>query len=313
MMPASVRYEFTEVTGAHDFWKGFWRLADPKISLASMASIFLGTCVAAADGSLNIAWLAITIIGIFAIEVAKNASGEIVDYDSGDDLSVTPEDRSPFSGGKRVLVNGLTRKQTAAISAISYFLGTLAGLSIVFGREPKVFWIGVIGIACAYFYHARPLRLSYRGLGEVAVAICYGPLIATGTFLVQRGHVSFHILSLSVPLGLLIAAFLWINEFPDYAADKASGKRTLVVICGQGPGSYIFLLIQVIAFSILALLPLFGAPKGTWFGFIALLSAIPSAITLRKNPEITRLIIPAQRNALLTFVLFSIGTGLGQL
>ena len=67
---------------AHDWWKGFQRLADPKISLASMASIFLGTCAAAAQGPLQVGWLAITILGIFAIEVAKNASGEVFDFDS---------------------------------------------------------------------------------------------------------------------------------------------------------------------------------------------------------------------------------------
>jgi 1,4-dihydroxy-2-naphthoate polyprenyltransferase len=65
---------------------GFWRLADPKISLASMASVFLGACAAAANGRISFFWLTITIAGIFAIEVAKNASGEIFDFDSGADL-----------------------------------------------------------------------------------------------------------------------------------------------------------------------------------------------------------------------------------
>ncbi len=60
----------------HDLWKGFWRLADPKISLASMASIFLGACAAAADGSLHVGWLIVAVLGIFAIEVAKNASAK---------------------------------------------------------------------------------------------------------------------------------------------------------------------------------------------------------------------------------------------
>src|SRR5574341_214290 len=104
-----------------DLGAGVWRLADPKISLASMASIFLGACLAVADGGWSPAWLAFTAAGIFFIEVAKNASGEIIDFDSGADLGVAPVDRSPFSGGKRVLVDGLlTRKQTATIAAVSY-------------------------------------------------------------------------------------------------------------------------------------------------------------------------------------------------
>ena len=57
------------------FWQGFWRLADPKISLASFAGILLGACMAAADHGLAWGWLALTVLGVFCVEVAKNASG----------------------------------------------------------------------------------------------------------------------------------------------------------------------------------------------------------------------------------------------
>ena len=98
-----------------NFWAGFWRLADPKISLASFAGMFLGACAAAGDRALSWGWLLLTVFGIFAIEIAKNASGEIVDFDSGTDQAVLPDDRCPFSGGKRVLVDRLlTRGQTIA-------------------------------------------------------------------------------------------------------------------------------------------------------------------------------------------------------
>ncbi|HLN57948.1 MAG TPA: 1,4-dihydroxy-2-naphthoate octaprenyltransferase, partial [Thermoanaerobaculia bacterium] len=81
-----------------------------------MASMFLGACAAAREGPLAPVWLAVTVAGILAIEVAKNASGEVFDFDSGTDLAVAPEDRSPFSGGKRVLVDGLlTRRETATV------------------------------------------------------------------------------------------------------------------------------------------------------------------------------------------------------
>ena len=89
------------------FWRGFWRLADPKISLASFAGMFLAACMAAADLGLAWGWLLLTVLGVFCVEVAKNASGELVDYDSGTDLAVADADRSPFSGGKRVMVDGL--------------------------------------------------------------------------------------------------------------------------------------------------------------------------------------------------------------
>ena len=104
---------------------------------------------------------------------------------------------------------------------------------IVGWREPSVVWFGLAGMAFAFFYHAPPFRLSYRGLGEMAVAVSYGPLVTAGTYLVQRGTIPTGIVLLSLPLGVLIAAFLWINEFPDYTADALSGKRTLVVRLGR--------------------------------------------------------------------------------
>lgn len=301
-------------THAEHFLAGFWRLADPKISLASMAAMFLGACAAAHDGPLSYGWLALTVFGIFCIEVAKNASGDVIDFDSGADLAVAPEDRSPFSGGKRVLVDGLlSRDETWLIAAAGYALGAACGLAIVAWREPAVLWLGIAGIACAFFYHAPPLRLSYRGLGEAAVGLCYGPLICAGTYLVQRGEVSTAVVGLSIPLGLLIAAFLWINEFPDYLADRAAGKRTWVVRLGRPRAARGFAALVAVAFAALAVLPLVGVPAGVWLGGIAAVPAVAAVRRALAHPEDTAALIPAQVNTLRAFVLFALAAGTGML
>ncbi|MCI0588724.1 MAG: prenyltransferase [Planctomycetes bacterium] len=292
--------------------EGLARLADPKVSLASISSMLLGACAAAAEGPIAWGWLGLTVAGILAIEVAKNASGEVFDFDSGADLAVAPEDRSPFSGGKRVLVDGLlSRGQTWAIAAGAYALGIALGLCIALARERAVLWLGLAGIACAFLYHAPPARLSYRGLGEAAVGICYGPLIACGTFLVQRGTVTRSLLLASLPLGLLVAAFLWINEFPDARADATAGKRTLVVRLGRTGASRAFAWIVGAAFATLASLPLLGAPRGLWLGLLGLPAGIRAARTLLRHPEETARIVPAQKAILLSFVLVAAGSGAG--
>ncbi|MBI3963315.1 MAG: prenyltransferase, partial [Deinococcus sp.] len=248
--------------------------------------MFLGAAAAASDGPLALGWLLLTVLGIFFIEVAKNASGELFDFDSGTDLAVASEDRSPFSGGKRVLVDALlTRGQTAAIAVISYLLGIAAGLAIVAWREPGIFWLGVLGVACAFFYHAPPLKLSYRGWGELAVGLCYGPLICSGTYLVQRGQVPLAVPLAAVPLGLLIAVFLWINQFPDYRADLGAQKRNLVVQLGRRRGSVAFAWLVAAAFACLALLPLLGLPFTIWLGAVALPPALTATRILRAYPE----------------------------
>lgn len=294
------------------FWQGFWRLADPKISLASFASMFLGACTAAATDSLHIGWLAVTVVGIFAIEIAKNASGEIFDWNSGNDQAVKEEDRSPFSGGKRVLIdNLLTKGQTVGIALVCYLFGSLAGLSIVLWREPRVLWFGITGVALAFCYHAPPFKLSYRGLGELAVAATYGPIIGAGTYLVQRGTISAEVILISILLGILIGAFLLINEFPDYRADKTAGKRTIVVRLGRKAASRVFAGIVAIPFVVLLALPLLNYPLTLWLGFIAAIPAFSAVKHLRANPENTGQIIPAQASTLLTFLLFALGAGVG--
>ena len=299
---------------ATNFRKGFWRLADPKISLASAASMLLGASAAAAAGPLSVGWLGLTVLGIFAVEVAKNASGEVFDWDSGTDLRVRPEDRSPFSGGKRVLVDGLlTRRQTWAIALGGYLLAAVAGLTIVRWREGGVLWLGVAGLALAFFYHAPPLRLSYHGLGELAVAAAYGPLICAGTYLAQRGEIPIVIVLLSVPFGLLVAAFLWINEFPDCAADALSGKRTLVVRLGRRRAAKGFALAGILSALVLALLPAAGLPPTVWLGGVAAARYLPAARALLASPEDTPSIVPAQAMTLQAFLLYAAGASIGML
>ncbi len=291
---------------------GIWRLADPKITLASVASIIVGATAAAWRGPLSWGWLALTVLGIFCVEAAKNASGEIFDWDSGDDQGIRDDERTPFSGGKRVIVDGLlTRGQTLGVAAVFYGGAIVAGLLIVLAREPAVLWLGMLGVGLAFFYHAPPLRLAYRGLGELAVTLAYGPVIAAGTYLVQRHTVDAVVLWPSLPLGLAIAAFLWINEFPDARADAAAGKRTLVVRLGRAAAAQWFSFIVAIAYAAVALLPVLGLPVWLWLGWIGLPLGVLAAHRLSRYPETPAEIIPAQAWTLASFVLMAVGMGVG--
>ena len=295
-----------------DFFAGFWRLADPKITLASMASIFLGACLAAAHGEFHAGWLAMTVFGFFAIEVAKNASGDIYDYET--DMAVKQEDRTDFSGGKRVLVDGLLSiSQTWTIASVFYALGIAAGIAIVALREPLAIWPGLIGLILAWSYNGPPGSFAYRGLGELDVAICYGPLICVSTYLIQTGAVNSDVILVSIPLGILIAAFLWVNEFPDYEADRKVQKRNLIVRLGRLRASRMLPVIQGSAFLIVASLPTFGLPRGIWLGGAAIIPAVWVAVKTWQDPERCYRTVPVSAGALISFLLLSLGMGIGVL
>ncbi len=271
--------------------------------------------MAAAHQPLQWLWLGMTVLGIFFVEVAKNASGEIVDYDSGTDLAIGPEDRSPFSGGKRVLVDGLlTRRQTAAIAAAFYLAAIAVGLAIVVFVDSRILGIGVLGMALAWYYHGGSLRLSYRGLGELAVALAYGPLVVNGTYFVQAGHLYAPLLHASIALGLLVAAFLWINEFPDARADRAAGKRTLVVRLGPEWASTAYLSLLTSGYLWLLLtMVYYPQAQGLGWGLLGLVPAALSARGLLRSGGSTAELIPAQAACLASFLVMALGAGLGYL
>jgi len=298
----------------NQFQTGFWRLADPKISLTSVASVTIGAGAAFHHPAFSWLWLALLLLALFAIEVAKNAWGDVFDFDSGTDQAVASEDRTAFSGGKRVLVDGLlTRRQTWAMAAGFTAAGLIIGAAIVFFREPMAFWIGAMGFVLGWSYHGPPLRFAYRGLGELDVVICYGPMIALSTYLVLSHSLSWEVFWLSIPLGLIIAAFLWVNEFPDYLADHAHDKRNLVVRLGRRKASRFLPLIYLAAFTMLALLPYFGLPRTIWLGGLA---AVPATYACRHvwlEPETFYRHHPVQPAALIAFLVYSAGAGLGML
>ena len=294
-------------------FEGFWRLADPKISLASFAGMAMAAFFAAADNGLAPAWLILTVLGIFCIEVGKNASGEVVDFDSGTDLGVAVEDRSPFSGGKRVLVDGLlSRGQCWLIAGTFFALGIAIGLLIVVLREPRVLFLGLAGVALAWCYHGRTVRLAYRGLGELAVAIAYGPLVVCGTYLVQTADVSLPLIYASASLGLLVAAFLWVNEFPDYSADRAAGKRNLVVRLGRETSKSVYIALLASAYLLLAWAALWieGA-RGMLWGLLGLVPAAFASVRVLGFDGNTSRIIPAQAATLIGFLAMALGSGAG--
>lgn len=276
--------------------------------------MIVGGAVAAVDGPLDWTWLAITGLALFCMEVAKNAWGDVFDYDSGTDQAVAPEDRTDFSGGKRVLVDGLlTRAQTWGMALGFGGVGVALGVLIVFGREPAALWLGVAGLALGWSYHGPPLRLAYRGLGELDVVLCYGPLIVLSTYVVQTGAWSWPAVGLSLPLGVFTAAFLWVNEFPDHDADRMAGKRNLVVRLGKPAAARALPWVYAVGFVILVALPLSGLPASVLLGLGALPTAAWACIRVLAAPATFHRGSPVQPLALVTFVLYALGAGGGVL
>jgi len=199
-----------------------------------VTSVLVGTTLAWHKGSFHWGYFLLTLIGIVCINAGMNMSNDYFDHLSGNDE--VNQELTPFSGGSRTIQEGiLSAKQVLMWSLLFFLVGIVIGLYLAFARGWLVLWLGLTGVSIAFFSSAPPFRLNYlgHGLGELATGIGTGPLIVLGSHYVQSQRTTYEALWASILMGLLGAALIWINEFPDYEADRAVGKKTLVVLLGR--------------------------------------------------------------------------------
>jgi len=259
-------------------WQGFWQLADPKIWIASTVPMLIGAGLAyAKTGALDVGWLLLAFVGIYMIEIGKNAVNEFYDYITGADRFVQTDERTPFSGGKKTIIEGkLSLIETGIIAVVTLVVAFLIGVFIAVVREPNIFWIGMAGGVIAVAYTFPPFKLAYRGLGEIVIGIAYGPLIVSGMYLMLSHTWSWDILLVGVPIGFLIMNVIWINQYPDYEADLKAGKRNWVVRLGRERGIKVYVALYVAALISLIVLAIIYRNPLWLLGFLAIPLAIQS-------------------------------------
>jgi 1,4-dihydroxy-2-naphthoate octaprenyltransferase len=197
---------------------------------ATIVPVVLGIAIAASHGSFDLVAAILTVIGAAFVQLGLNVANDVFDTIQGaDDANVTP---TRFSGGSRVIQYGLVSlRGMATLAAVCYVAAGLIGLVLLATRgSPALLVIGVVGFIVSIGYTAPPLKLVYRGLGEVAVALGFGPLMLLGAYVVQTGGaLSWEPFVASIPVALLVALILYVNEIPDRRSDARAGKRTLPV------------------------------------------------------------------------------------
>ena len=253
------------------FWLALRTTRLPFLS-ATAVPVLLGIAVAASHGAFTWWTALLTVLGASFAHLAINVTNDIFDTLSGaDDANPTP---TQFSGGSRVAIYDLVSVRGLAVLAAALFVAAGAiGLALVaVTGSTTLLWIGVTGIALGIAYTAPPVKLVYRGLGEVAVAIGFGPIMLLGAYVVQTGRIDPEALLLSFVPGILIALILFVNEIPDRVSDAVAGKRTLPTRFGPSVILGGYLVAGLAAFGIIVAGVVFGALP--WPTLVAL-AAVP--------------------------------------
>jgi 1,4-dihydroxy-2-naphthoate octaprenyltransferase len=285
---------------------------------ASVAPAVVGVAAAFYQGYAVNWWHAtLTLVGLVAVHGGTNLANDYYDHRTRDDwLNKTP---TPFSGGSRVIQDGAISPRAVLIYSLACFaVGIACGLYLWRATPGNVvLWLGLVGVASGFLYTATPVAIGYRGVGELFVGLNFGPLAVLGAHYVQAGHLSSAALMASVPVGLLIAAVLYINEFPDYDADRQVNKKTLIVLLGPKRARYGYIIIIALTYAALIASVTFGVlPAWTLLGLLTLPLAVKAvAVLMRRYAEPYKL-LPANALTILvhfaTAILLAVGLALGR-
>jgi len=248
----------------------WFKLSRPPFHSVGVLPFVLGTVLARwRNGPVRADILLWGIAGVVLIMLATYLAGEYWDYEE-DLLSgqaggspANPAGHSRFAGGSQVLQQNLLPRRAPLYGALaSLLLAGAVGMILQFGYHtgPWTLPFGLLGMLGGFFYSARPVRWVGRGWGELWIAFCYGWLpVAVGYYL-QTGALIPLVHWLAGPIGLTIFNVILLNEFPDYPADRATGKTNLTVRLGRERAARLYSAVQVAAWPAMALALRHGVP-----------------------------------------------------
>lgn len=208
-------------------WRIWLSAARPRTLPAAIAPVAVGSAIAwrdhAFDGGAALLCLGFALL----VQIGTNFANDYYDFIRGADTAARV-------GPTRAVAAGLVTP-TAMRRAMWGVFATafVCGFGLLGWGGPWLLAIGIASILCGLAYTGGPWPLGYHGLGDLFVFIFFG-LVAVGTtYFVQTGHVTRDALIAAVPIGLLAANILVVNNYRDAETDALAGKRTLVVRFGR--------------------------------------------------------------------------------
>ncbi|MGE5550742.1 MAG: prenyltransferase [Bacteroidota bacterium] len=205
--------------------------------------------------------LFLVVLGAFLVHAGSNLWNDLADELNGADRANSAP--SAFNGGSRVIQRGEATCGSMRTAAVLCYAGAML---VAFLLKPRGGWgvpvLTLAGILLGICYSSRPTWFCAHGLGELVVAIAFGPLLAEGAYLALAGGLSWAVFLASLPLGLLVAAILLVNSIPDIPPDAQVGKRTMAVRLGKSQAVMVYRAIIGAAFAALLAALATGAVPG---------------------------------------------------
>jgi 1,4-dihydroxy-2-naphthoate octaprenyltransferase len=256
--------------------------ARPRTLPAAVAPVLVGTSLAATEGTFRPFSFVAAMLGAVFIQIGTNLSNDYSDARRGADT----EDRL---GPVRVTAGGLVPpRQVLVATYVAFGLAVLAGAYLIATAGWELLLVGAASILAGVLYTGGPRPYGYEGLGEVFVFLFFGVVAVTGSYFAQVEDLTWEAFVLAVPVGLLAAAILVVNNVRDLETDRRAGKRTLAVRLGRARARSLYAVMVYLAFVCAPLPWLLGSDElSAWLllAFAALPLAVPVVRVVRTRSD----------------------------
>jgi len=224
---------------------------------ASVAPVLVGTALAGYAGVFHALRFVAALVAAVFIQVGTNLSNDYSDARRGADT----EDRL---GPVRVTAGGLVPPNRVLVATyVSFGIAVLAGTYLVIVAGWQLLLVGAASILAGVLYTGGPRPYGYEGLGELFVFLFFGIVAVAGSYFVQVEHLDWEAFALAVPVGLIAAGILVVNNFRDIETDRRAGKRTLAVRLGRERTRRLFAAMIYVAYLLTPVTWVFG-PLTAW-------------------------------------------------
>ena len=247
---------------------------------AAVAPVLVGTALAGFQDIFHPLRFIAALVGAVFIQVGTNLSNDYSDARRGADT----EDRL---GPVRVTAGGLVPPRLVLVATyVSFGVAVLAGAYLVAVAGWQLLLVGAASILAGVLYTGGPRPYGYEGLGEVFVFLFFGMVAVAGSYFVQVKDLGWEAFALAVPVGLLAASILVVNNYRDIDTDRRAGKRTLAVRLGRERTRILFASMVYLAFLTAPVTWAFG-PLKAWvmLPWLTIPIAAPIVRTVRNRTD----------------------------